>query len=88
MITLTWYKSFKLNIIIINKNINNLNFIKDMNKKQTITKSEQISYKSVKMLFKTIKKVSMIVAMTARKANNLIVSWCDEAEQILFIDKV
>ena len=88
MITLTWYKSFKLNIIIINKNINNLNFIKDMNKKQIITKSEQISYKSVKILFKTIKKVSMIVAMTVRKAHNLIVSWCDEVEQILFIEKV
>lgn len=59
-----------------------------MNKKQIITKSEQIFYKSIKILFKTIKKVSMIVAMTVRRVNNLVLSWCDEAEQILFIDKV
>lgn len=59
-----------------------------MNKKQIITKSEQISYKSVKMLFKTIKRLSMIVAMTVRRVNNLVLSWCDEVEQILFIEKV
>ena len=84
-ITLTWYRGFKL--IILNS-VNIINFIKDMNKNQIITKSEQISYKSVKILFKTIKRLSMIVAMTVRKANNLVLSWCDEVEQILFIEKV
>lgn len=66
-----------------------------MNKKQIITKSEQIShkskqisYKSFKILFKTIKRLSMIVAMTVGKTNNLVLSWCDEVEQILFIEKV
>ena len=84
-ITLTWFRGFKL--IILNS-VNIINFIKDMNKKQIITKSEQISYKSVKILFKTIKRLSMIVAMTVRKTNNLVLSWCDEVEQILFIEKV
>lgn len=84
-ITLTWFRGFKL--IILNS-INIINFIKDMNKKQIITKSEQISYKSVKILFKTIKRLSMIVAMTVGKTNNLVLSWCDEVEQILFIEKV
>lgn len=59
-----------------------------MNKKQIITKSKQISYKSVKILFSIIKILSMIVAMTIRRVNNLILSWCDEVEQILFIEKV
>lgn len=59
-----------------------------MNKKQIITKSEQIVYKSVKILFNTIRVLSMIVAMTVRQVNNLVLSWCDEVEHILFIEKV
>ena len=58
-----------------------------MNKKQIITKSEQIVYKSVKILFNTIRVLSMIVAMTVRQVNNLVLSWCNEVEEILFIQE-
>ena len=82
---MTWFRGFKL--IILNS-VNIINFIKNMNKKQIITKSEQIVYKSVKILFNTIRVLSMIVAMTVRQVNNLVLSWCDEVEHILFIEKV
>lgn len=83
-ITLTWFRGFKL--IILNS-VNIINFIKNMNKKQIITKSEQIVYKSVKILFNTIRVLSMIVAMTVRQVNNLVLSWCNEVEEILFIQE-
>lgn len=59
-----------------------------MKKSEIISMSERIAYKSIKVVLKTIKKSVMVINMTMRKVNNLIISWCDEFEHIIFIEKV
>lgn len=59
-----------------------------MKKTEIISKSEIVAYKSVKIMLKTIKKSIMVINMTMRKMTNMICSWCDEFEHIMFIEKV
>lgn len=39
-------------------------------------------------MLKIIKKSVLVMAMTTRKVNNLILTWCDEFEHIMFYEKV
>ena len=59
-----------------------------MKKTEISSKSKIVAYKSVKITLKTIKKSIMVINMTMRKITNMICSWCDEFEHIVFIEKV